>query len=228
MESLQNLATLSILNTLSSSNSEKRKGIKTAISASDTKNFIRNTLKRGVKTSRGGTNTKNLVQHKYLKNGKARTNYVITIPDKELYNYNSMPRGNVRGTNPHLVMTEANYRRHGGHYKLPVDTEGTSLPSPYFGYVPMQYTRNGTMRYPPPFDRMHIDVMRHHGYNLNRPKPPAIRPPAKFTMSLSNKSLYNKSLDMGFHNWEPYYYATLNNSPNPNPTRPRKKKKQKR
>ena len=194
--------------------------MRSAISASDHSNFIRNTLQSGVKTSRGGTNTKNLVKHTYSNTkGNTRTNFLISIPDDKLYN-NSMPKGNVRNANPEKVMLVANYRQRGGQYKLPTINEANPTLVKFI-YTPMLYTRNETYRYPPPLGRGPANTKRMllQGYSVR--KPPPRKPPEKFTMNPNNKKGYNSRRSKNHNNFEPYYYPVLNYPVLPN----RKKKK---
>jgi hypothetical protein len=121
---------------------------------------------------------------KIIKKASVRNVFSISIPNNELYN-NSMPKGNVKFANPEKVMTEANFRRYGGHFEMST-TNGQG-----FVYVPYNFNFRGNIRYLPPF---HIastieNTLRNiRGASID--KPPSIKPPGKFKLSKIDKQIY--------------------------------------
>merc|ERR1711967_213929 len=154
-------------------------------------------LEKGVKRRRDEIgNTKNLFKHTYLNAGKTekkflnkasvRNVFLISIPNNELYN-SSMPKGNVKFANAEKVMTEANFRRYGGHYRI-LTTNGQG-----FVYVPYEYHYND--RILPPFHRKSTteNALRNiPGASID--KPPSRKPPRKFKLSKIDKRMYNNQL----------------------------------
>lgn len=85
-------------------------------------------------------------------------------------------------------MTEANFRRYGGHSKMPT-TNGQG-----FVYVPYRYSNNGNKRYfwfLSPFRR--VSTTKNTLRNIPRAsidKPPSIKPPGKFKLNKIDKQIY--------------------------------------
>ena len=194
------MAVLKILESISAKADPKLKlGMKSAVVQSDP--IVRDLLKKGVKRKRNEIgNTKNLYKHTYLNAGKTKKNFLkkasvrnvffISIPNNELYN-NSMPKGNVKFANPEKVMTEANFRRHGGHYEM-TTTNGQG-----FVYVPQRYLHNvyGRYRVLPGFYRASTtaNTLRSiPGASID--KPPSRNPPGNFKLSKTDKQIYNYRL----------------------------------
>ena len=192
MTSLRNLAILKILESMrAKENPNLKTAMKSAVVQSDP--LVRDLLKRGVKRRSNEIGTKNLVKHTYLDAGKTkkkflnkasvRNVFLISIPNNELYN-NSMPRGNVKFANPEKVMTEANFRRYGGHYKMST-TNGQK-----FVYVPYEYVYEDRMS--PPFHILKTteNTLRSiPGASID--KPPSKKPPINFKLSKIDKEYYN-------------------------------------
>ena len=95
-----------------------------------------------------------------------------------------MPKGNVKFANPEKVMTEANFRRHGGHCEI-TTTNGQG-----FVYVPQRYEYRGHERYRvlPGFYRASTtaNTLRSiSGASID--KPPSRNPPGNFKLGKKNK-----------------------------------------
>jgi len=176
--------------------SNLKTAMKSAVVQSDP--IVRDLLEKGVKRRRDEIgNTKNLFKHTYLNAGKTekkflnkasvRNVFLISIPNNELYN-SSMPKGNVKFANAERVMTEANFRRYGGHYQINT-TNGQG-----FVYVPHIYRPSGNARF---LSSHRISTTENALRNIpgaSIDKPPSRKPPRKFKLSKIDKRIYNCQL----------------------------------